>query len=232
MSACSHSTDLTNQALHFFGKISASVSHEINNVIACMSETSGLLVDLTTAAEQGRPLDIQKFKRHSESIFKQSQRGFAIIKRFNQFAHTVDKPLATYCPAQILANLIELSKRLSTVKNVQLDFAPPQKTISFSGNPFMFQHVVFIFIEEALNRVEKNGVIQTSLTNEPARFQVNFIISPVKQIEETYEKINALRAMVIDEIHYPVEIKTNAEPNRIAIQLDFIASSAESELYY
>ena len=41
--------------LQFFGKVSASIAHEIKNVLAIINENAGLLEDLTFAARKERP---------------------------------------------------------------------------------------------------------------------------------------------------------------------------------
>ena len=46
---------LGESGLRFFGKISASISHEIKNAIAVMNENAGLIKDLIMMAERGRP---------------------------------------------------------------------------------------------------------------------------------------------------------------------------------
>ena len=81
-----------NQAnLLFFGTISASFSHEINNVISIIGDLSGLISDLLAAAEQGRPVDFAKIKEKNEKILNNAKRGETLIKRFNKFAHSADE---------------------------------------------------------------------------------------------------------------------------------------------
>jgi hypothetical protein len=42
-------------SLAFFGKVNASISHELKNVMAIISETAGLLGDLSEMARGGHP---------------------------------------------------------------------------------------------------------------------------------------------------------------------------------
>jgi hypothetical protein len=42
-------------SLAFFGKVNASISHELKNVMAIISETTGLLGDLSEMARGGTP---------------------------------------------------------------------------------------------------------------------------------------------------------------------------------
>jgi len=45
-------------SLRFFGKIVASISHEIKNVMAIINEKAGLIKDLTLMAEKGVESDL------------------------------------------------------------------------------------------------------------------------------------------------------------------------------
>ena len=60
----------TNRLLHemelsFFGTISASVSHELNNVLSIINEYAGLLDDLVTADKKGIPFENEKIKKEN-----------------------------------------------------------------------------------------------------------------------------------------------------------------------
>ncbi|MCJ7596564.1 MAG: sensor histidine kinase, partial [Desulfobacterales bacterium] len=73
--------------LQFFGKISASISHEIKNVMAIITESAGLMEDLTVLAEKGMPIDPQRLKTHAGKIMTQIRRADEIIKNMNRFSH-------------------------------------------------------------------------------------------------------------------------------------------------
>ena len=59
------------EGILFFGKVSASVSHEIKNVLAIINESAGLLEDFSLMAEQGIALDPVRLRTLSENIRKQ-----------------------------------------------------------------------------------------------------------------------------------------------------------------
>ncbi|MBT4874313.1 MAG: hypothetical protein HON48_03760, partial [Desulfobacula sp.] len=81
------------EGLKFFGKVNASISHEIKNILAIISETAGFLNDLTDLAKQGEDLKLSLLENCTESIAEDIQRGFDTIKQMNQFAHSVDVPI-------------------------------------------------------------------------------------------------------------------------------------------
>ena len=72
--------------LAFFGAITASVSHELNNVISIVYQTAGLLNDLLAGAQRGRPISDERLEQIAIRIGEQTERGAAIIKRLNAFA--------------------------------------------------------------------------------------------------------------------------------------------------
>ena len=81
--------------LQFFGKISASISHELKNVMAIVNENAGLLEDLTVMAERGKPLDPARLKLMAAAVQKQIGRADVILKNMNRFAHSFDETLAS-----------------------------------------------------------------------------------------------------------------------------------------
>jgi len=57
----SHRCDIVGETgLQFYGKICASLSHEIKNALAIINEDAGLLNDFAALADQGRPLDPER----------------------------------------------------------------------------------------------------------------------------------------------------------------------------
>lgn len=170
--------------LAFFGKISASVSHEINNVITSIKEISGLLADLAEVSiEMGRPLDVRKIKEKSDTLLKQTDRGVKIIKRFNRFAHSVDEPVVNYDLKAQLANLLELGQRLVTIRNVTLEGELPAEALMVTGYPFGVQHAVFACIEAGLSGLEKEGRIALTLSPLDNGAQIRLCLEPVREPE-------------------------------------------------
>jgi len=66
---------LREKGLAFFGSITASFSHEINNIMAIIAELSGLMEDLLRVADLGHPPQLERFRRISERIGTQVNGG-------------------------------------------------------------------------------------------------------------------------------------------------------------
>jgi len=136
--------------LGFFGAVTASLSHEINNVLAIINELSGLIDDHVQAADQGRPLDPAKLKNTVERIAIQVDRGKNYVIRLNRFAHCVDQPRKVLDARETLEQITTICRRFATLKKVQLLSEVGQQPVELEGSPFDLEHVIFRCIEIAL----------------------------------------------------------------------------------
>ena len=113
--------DLIGEAgLLFFGRMSASISHELKNALAIIKENSGLLTDYVGMMARGMPVEPQRFQTVAARIEAQTVRADAIIKNLNQFAHTVDSPGKPVDLNDTLALLVVLHNRPAAMRQVSL----------------------------------------------------------------------------------------------------------------
>ncbi len=83
------------QGIEFFGRMTASISHEIKNTLAIVNENAGLLGDLALLMDKGRPLSPERLTTLAGNIRRQVQRADDIIRRLNRFAHSAHEPAAS-----------------------------------------------------------------------------------------------------------------------------------------
>jgi hypothetical protein len=143
---------LSETGLQFFGKMSASISHEIKNVLAIINENAGLLEDLTVMAEKGGPVDPQRLKTQAERIMKQIRRGDEIVKGMNRFAHSVDEPLRQTDLSDTLVLMCVLSGRFASMRGVRLELEPPATQIPILTNPFFLENLIWLCLDFAMGR--------------------------------------------------------------------------------
>ena len=136
-------------SLAFFGKVNASISHELKNVMAIISETAGLLGDLSEMARGGTPVDPDMLISSTESIIEEIQRGFTTIRQMNRFAHSVDTPVVSVDLMEILDLVRNLSGYLSFAGKTNLHAgegaAPMALTCPFILQAIIYQAVVHTF---------------------------------------------------------------------------------------
>ena len=141
---------LGDTGLKFFGKMSASISHEIKNVMAIINENAGLLEDLTVMAEKGMPIDPERLKTQASRIMKQIRRGDDILKGMNRFAHSVDEPLRQADLNDTLALMATLSGRFASMRGVTLELEPPSAQVPIMTNAFFLQNLIWLCLDFAM----------------------------------------------------------------------------------
>jgi len=141
---------ISETGLQFFGKMSASISHEMKNVMAIINENAGLLEDLTVMAEKGMPIDPQRLRTQASRIMKQIRRGDDIIKGMNRFAHSVDEPWRQVELNDTLGLMCTLSGRFASMRGVILELEPPSTQVPIITNPFLLQNLIWLCLDFAM----------------------------------------------------------------------------------
>jgi len=150
---------LRNLEMAFLGKITASMTHEIKNTYAIILESSGLLSDLLTFHKEGPFPHKEKFHKVLGSINDQVHRGVALATRLNQFAHSMDEPVASIKVADLLELVVALTRRLARRRNVELQVIAPDRETTFRSDPFRVQLVLGSVIEQLVATLESGGKI-------------------------------------------------------------------------
>jgi signal transduction histidine kinase len=154
-----------NDDLAFFGKVNASISHELKNILAIISEAAGLLQDLTEMAAKGQKIELEMLQTCSQDIVEEIQRGFTTIKQMNTFSHSVDVPLKSVNLIELLDLMINLAGFLSFAGKVRFD--PPQdEAWTVSTCPFRLQNLVYQTLVFAFKSVGAGGEIQIAVHRE------------------------------------------------------------------
>ncbi len=208
--------DFREHGLTFFGTITASVTHELNNVMGIIEQTAGLLDDLCVGVDYGRPIEIEKLREISGRVVMQVDRGVDIIKRLNFFAHSVDESVREFELNALLKNLVSLAQRFATLKKISLegrfnDFEHTVKT-----NPFILEQVVFICIQLAITPTEKDSRVILTSQQESTGSVILITGPPVPENDETKSKMELLRALMG---LIKGDIELTAEDDRIYFKL-------------
>jgi C4-dicarboxylate-specific signal transduction histidine kinase len=156
----------------FMGKVTASLSHEIKNTLAIINESVGLMGDLL---RKDAPDDWPPYSRLTNlmgSIEEQVQRSAAIVKRLNQFAHSMDKSLAELDLNETVRQTVILAQRFATLRRVNLETQLESKPLHLLSDPFRLLYVIFGFIERAINCSPKEAEVTVKTERSGAMFQV------------------------------------------------------------
>lgn len=182
--------------LHCFGAISASMSHELKNVLAIINENAGLLEDLSLMAERGHPLDPVKLKLLAGNVARQIKRADGIIKNMNHFAHSIDDSVKCINLGEILELTVFLSSRMAAMKNITVILAPPSSvTVYMTTHPFFLINLIWLCFKEFFERLETEKQIVVSHMRTPEG--ISLVVTPVDSLltdENTGNLLNFLKA--------------------------------------
>jgi len=160
--------------LRFFGKMTASISHEMKNALAIINESAGLLDDLTLLAEKGVPLDPARLKSQAAKIMRQIQRADGIVKLMNRFAHSVDETTRSVDVYDTAEFAVALSTRFASMKGVKLECRRPPRPVMIYTNPFFLENVIWLCLDFAMDKAGKGATVVLAVDEEESRARVRW----------------------------------------------------------
>ena len=136
--------------LQFFGRISASISHEIKNVLAIVNENAGLLEDYSIMAEEGMPLDPARLKKMASTVMSQVSRADEITKNMNRLAHSTDDTIATVELKEIIELFMALTDRLTAMRKITVEPKLSGNPMKIKTSPFFLMDLLWLCLEFAM----------------------------------------------------------------------------------
>ena len=157
----------------FIGKVTAGVTHEVNNVLASIREISGLLTDiLSITTEESFPRK-EKFQTSLQKIQNQVQRGVKLTSQLNKFSHLSDNDKTDVDLNEIIEHLIFLTERFARLKDIALNIEPSNKSITINTNPFLLQMALFNCIAYLINNMANGCEISICPGKDGSNYLIN-----------------------------------------------------------
>ena len=153
----------TQPELAFFGTVTASLSHELRNVLATVDEYAGLMADFGEAAGPDGVVSAEKVRSISERIALQVLRGREISRRLNRFSHTVDRASETFELNEMVEETVHLVSRLAYLEQVRLSTQLSEQETQVTLDAFACGFVIFIAIQLALAAADKNRKVEVTV---------------------------------------------------------------------
>ncbi len=143
-----------------FGKITASVTHEMQNVLAIIKENAGLMEDLInlTSREDSEIL-LQRLSGCLTTIKNQVTRGVGLAFNLNGFAHTADHSQQTVDIIKITERLLTLTERISRNAGIETLLEPHDTPLRMETDPIQFQVCLHLSLECLLLTAPLHSVI-------------------------------------------------------------------------
>jgi light-regulated signal transduction histidine kinase (bacteriophytochrome) len=134
---------LAREGIRFFGEISASISHEMKNVLAIINENAGLLEDMVRMNRKGMPLSSERLVELARSIARQVSRGDRIVRGMNRFAHSADHQVETVDVGELLHFLSNLTARLVAMRGEAARIEVPAEPLTAVTDRFFMEDLVW-----------------------------------------------------------------------------------------
>ena len=208
---------ITETGLQFFGRISASISHELKNVLAIVNENAGLLEDLTLMADRGQPIDPARLKKMAEAVKKQIGRADNILKNMNRFAHSSDEAVADVDLNQTIELVRALTARFAAMHSVTVDLQLPASSLTIPTAPFFLMNLLCLCLDFSMSASgdEKRVELVVEETANSVRIRFRRLAGLTDKLLETFPSDREKNLLAVLEAHL------TAEPERkeIAVRL-------------
>jgi signal transduction histidine kinase len=159
--------------LQFFGRISASISHELKNVLAIVNENAGLLEDLTLMADRGQSIDPARLKKMAETVKKQIGRADEILKNMNRFAHSIDDD-AEVDLNQTIELVRRLTARFAAMRSVTVDLQLPANSLTIPTAPFYLMNLLCLCLDFSMTASGDEKRVELVVAETESSVQIRF----------------------------------------------------------
>lgn len=221
--------DLRALQLSYIGKILSRFTHEINNHLAFIKESAGLIGDLIESKKSLDKPDLQQSLDILQSISDQIRETAVLSNCLNRFAHRMDKTLSTFDVNRSLEELLVLLTKFANQKRIRLEKDFHKDLPAIHSDPAKLQFLIFCLIEEKLRKLEKNSSITVKTVSSNGFITIE-VISKGNIIETVEEGIYP------KEIHHHVIKQLGGKMAQIdediAITLPLSISSAPDKTYF
>lgn len=138
----------------FIGRITASATHELRNVLAIVKESAGLISDLVRAFPTGSAApNADRLLKAAGRIDAQVTRGADIVTHLNRFAHSMDEDVRRIDLDEEVRQVAFLSQRLARAKSQAVQATHADEPVWLTGNSLHVQmalHAAVAFCLEYL----------------------------------------------------------------------------------
>jgi light-regulated signal transduction histidine kinase (bacteriophytochrome) len=172
------------EGFSFFGMTNRLISHEIKNILAIISETSGLMNELVELSEKGMELPPDKLRSLSESMIEEVQRANRIVRNMNTFAHSVDDFFTEVDMRETMSLMTEVCPLDSALRKTELNFVSSDACFIFTS-PLFLENLIFHVINFSLRHPDQGKKIRISLESKGNKTRVT-LSGLASKIEEEF----------------------------------------------
>jgi signal transduction histidine kinase len=163
--------------LLFMGKITGSITHDLNNVLATIEMNSALIQDIFSLSPDSLFTKQERIPRAFRTIDNQVNRGVELTNRLNSFAHIVDEVETNVDLNEMTRQIAFLSERFARLKQVDLKVVTHNQPLLLIQQPFKIQMALFFCLELILENLQSPCVLVIR-TNDSDQLEMTVDFSP------------------------------------------------------
>lgn len=193
--------DLRLLQLRFIGKILAGFTHENKNYLAIIKESAGLIGDMIQL-ERKSTNEPREYLAIIHSIEEQIEKTNNLLRYLNRFSHRMDNERPTFNVNETLEELIALLTRFANQRKISIEKDFQKDIPPIINNPAMLQLLVFHFLEEQLERLDKNSsvILKTSLSKTSIAIQITSKGNYLEAMSEKGISDDEIHGYIIDQL--------------------------------
>ncbi|MUM76031.1 hypothetical protein GKC30_00095 [Pseudodesulfovibrio sp. F-1] len=152
------------ETLHTFGQMNVHLTHELQNVMATISETSGLLEDLAAFRTSGGGVDPARLEKLLRRIGEEAGRGQRLVSRINSLAHSTDAPAIRLDLGRVVRFMAEVSSCFPKSRTIRLDIC--DRCVALDAAPYTVQQLLYGCLQAAFRGLAPDQEVALSLRME------------------------------------------------------------------
>ncbi len=154
--------------IRFFGKMTASATHDMKNALAIINESAGLLDDLSLMTQKGQPLSTGRIHDISKRLAHQVKRADLIIKKLNFFSHTADQETEITDIEKTVCLVMDIASRLIEQQEILIEVTPSRSPILVETNLFYLENLIWRAIESLCCSSKGKRILKIFFGADPA----------------------------------------------------------------
>jgi signal transduction histidine kinase len=160
------------ESLEFLCEVIASISHELKNALATISETAGLLGDIL-ASPGGVAEEAEEFGSGVASIAEEIERSLRVIRNLNRFAHSGDEPLAEVDVAELAGLMADLVAYRAFADRPRVECAEAAP-VRLTTNPLLLEGLVYRLLAAGYRAAGRDAPISVTVRSAEGGAEIDF----------------------------------------------------------
>lgn len=141
------------------GRMAAGIAHEINNPLAAIGNSAGILDDLTDETFTEDTPNADQFREHIRKIISLVSRAGEITRRMLGFARRMEPKVDTVNLNDLLRETVSYLEKDALYRNIEIVFRLDPDLPKIQTDRALVQQVFLTLVNNAIDAVELNGHI-------------------------------------------------------------------------